>query len=120
LNYSEMVTRFPDPFHIGTHASLAIALVSDGICSVHAVLGLATRWSALIISANVFVAWATVVHFQFFGRGVTPRRVHFPLYRQLPGRNWTLQLGLSDKYPLEKEAAYGFTSCAQCEVAGAA
>jgi putative oxidoreductase len=72
LNYSEMVTRFPDPFHIGAHASLAIALVSDGICSVLVVLGLATRWSALIISANVFVAWATVVHFQFFGRGVTP------------------------------------------------
>jgi putative oxidoreductase len=68
LGYSEMVASFPDPLHIGTHASLAISLLSDGICSILVVLGLATRWSALIIFVNVFAAWATVVHFQFFGR----------------------------------------------------
>jgi putative oxidoreductase len=70
--YSAMVTHFPDPFHIGAHASLAIALVSDGICSVLVIFGLVTRWSALFISANIFVAWATVVHCQFFGKGVSP------------------------------------------------
>jgi putative oxidoreductase len=77
LNYSEMVTRFPDPLHIGAQASLITALVLDGNCSVLVVIGLATRWSALIILANVLVAWATVVHFQFFGRGATPGELIF-------------------------------------------
>jgi putative oxidoreductase len=71
LGYSVMVASFPDPLHIGAHASLLISLVSDGICSILVILGLATRWSALIIFVNVFVAWATVVHFQFFGRAAT-------------------------------------------------
>src|ERR1700722_17216971 len=70
--YSAMVARFPDPLHIGTHASLAIALISDGIFSFLVIFGLATRWSALFIFINVLVAWATVVHFQFFGKGVSP------------------------------------------------
>jgi putative oxidoreductase len=77
LGYSEMVARFPDPLHIGAQTSLVIALVSDGICSVLVILGLATRWSAFIIFANVFVAWATVVHFQFFGRGATSGELMF-------------------------------------------
>jgi putative oxidoreductase len=71
FGYSEMVISFPDPLHIGAHASLVISLVSDGICSILIILGLATRWSALIIFVNIFVAWATVVHFQFFGRAAT-------------------------------------------------
>jgi putative oxidoreductase len=71
LGYSEMVTSFPDPLHIGAHASLAISLLSDGICSILVILGLATRWSSLLIFVNIFVAWATVVHFQFFGHAAT-------------------------------------------------
>lgn len=72
-----MVTSFPDPLHIGAHTSLVIALVSDGICSILVVLGLATRWSALFIFVNVLVAWATVVHFQFFGRGAAAGELIF-------------------------------------------
>jgi putative oxidoreductase len=77
LDYSEMATSFPDPLQIGAHASLAISLVSDGICSILVILGLATRWSSLIIFVNVFAAWATVVHFQFFGRGGTAGELIF-------------------------------------------
>jgi putative oxidoreductase len=77
LGYSQMVASFPDPLHIGTHASLAISLLSDGICSILVILGLATRWSALLIFVNVFAAWATVVHFQFFGRAATAGELVF-------------------------------------------
>jgi len=69
---SEMITHFPDPLHIGTYASFAVSTLSDGICSILVIFGFAARWSALMIFANIFVAWATVVHFQFFAHGVSP------------------------------------------------
>src|SRR6516164_6997369 len=55
--YSTMVQHFPDPVHIGAHASLAFALLSDGICSVLVILGLATRPAAAIILINVATAF---------------------------------------------------------------
>jgi putative oxidoreductase len=69
---SEMIKHFPDPLHIGTYASFAVSTFSDGICSILVIFGFAARWSALTIFANIFVAWATVVRFQFFADGVSP------------------------------------------------
>jgi putative oxidoreductase len=68
----EMITHFPDPLHVGTYASFAVSTLSDGICSILVIFGFATRLSALTIFANIFVAWATVVHFQFLAHGVSP------------------------------------------------
>lgn len=67
LGFSQMAAHFPDPLHIGAIPSLLFATLSDGICSLLLVLGLATRWSALIIFANIFVAWSLVHHFAFAG-----------------------------------------------------
>ncbi len=64
--YSQMVTHFPDPIGIGPHASLAFALLSDGICSLLVILGLGTRWAALVITVNVAVAFTFVHHMAFF------------------------------------------------------
>jgi putative oxidoreductase len=64
--YSQMVTHFPDPIGIGPHAGLAFALLSDGICSVLVILGLGTRWAALVVTINVSVAFALVHHMAFF------------------------------------------------------
>jgi putative oxidoreductase len=64
--YSQMVTHFPDPIGIGPHAGLAFALLSDGICSVLVILGLGTRWAALVITINVTVAFTLVHHMAFF------------------------------------------------------
>jgi len=64
--YSTMVQHFPDPIHIGAHASLAFALLSDGICSVLVVLGFATRPAAAIILINVLTAFFFVHHGAFF------------------------------------------------------
>ncbi len=69
FTFSAMAAHFPDPLHIGAVPSLLFALVSDSICSVLLIAGLATRWAALISLINLCVAWAFVHHFQFFGRG---------------------------------------------------
>ncbi len=59
--FSQMAQHFPNPLHIGAPASLAFALVSDALCSLLLVIGLATRWAALIIAINTGVAF-TLVH----------------------------------------------------------
>jgi len=64
--YSTMVQHFPDPIHIGAHAGLAFALLSDGICSVLVILGLAARPAAAIILVNLLTAFFLVHHAAFF------------------------------------------------------
>jgi putative oxidoreductase len=64
--YSTMVQHFPNPVHIGAHASLAFALLSDGICSLLVVLGLATRPAAAIILINLLTAFFFVHRAAFF------------------------------------------------------
>jgi len=68
MTFAMMATHFPDPIHIGAMPSLVFVLVSDAICSVLVMLGLATRWAALIVVINVGVAWSLVHHFIFFAR----------------------------------------------------
>ena len=55
--YSAIVQHFPDPIHIGAHASLAYALLTDGICSVLVILGIATRRAAVLILINLLTAF---------------------------------------------------------------
>lgn len=66
--YSSMVQHFPDPIHIGAHASLAFALLSDGICSVLVVLGLGTRAAALTNIINLLTVFFLVHHAAFFSK----------------------------------------------------
>lgn len=67
--YSTMVQHFPDPIHIGPHATLAYALLSDGICSVLVVVGLGTRPAAFVILVNLLAAFFLVHHAAFFSSG---------------------------------------------------
>lgn len=67
FTFSAMAAHFPDPLHIGTVPSLVAAMISDSICTVLMIFGLATRWAAAIAFVNIFVAWAFVHHFLFFG-----------------------------------------------------
>jgi putative oxidoreductase len=66
--FAMMAAHFPDPIHIGAVPSLVFALISDAICSVLVMLGLATRWAALIVVINIGVAWSLFHHFIFFER----------------------------------------------------
>lgn len=67
--YSTMVQHFPNPLHIGAHATLAFALLSDGICSVLVVVGLFTRAAAAIVLINLLAAFLLVHHAAFFTDG---------------------------------------------------
>jgi len=69
VSFSTMAHHFPNPLHIGAVPSLIFATLSDSICSVLLVAGLATRFAALICLINISTAWALVHHFEFFGRG---------------------------------------------------
>lgn len=74
-HFSLMAAHFPDPIHIGPRPSLALALLSDGICSVLVILGIGTRWAALIIAINLSVAISLVHKFALSG----PRSGELPL-----------------------------------------
>jgi putative oxidoreductase len=63
--YSTMVQHFPDPIHIGPHAGLAYALLSDGICSLLVIVGLGTRPAAFVILVNLLTAFFLVHHAAF-------------------------------------------------------
>jgi putative oxidoreductase len=67
--YSRMVQHFPDPIHVGAHAGLAFALLSDGICSVLVTIGLATRPASAIILFNLVVAFFFVHRAAYFTDG---------------------------------------------------
>ena len=69
--WADAISRFPDPLHLGSQVSFIVATCSDAFFSILVVAGLGTRWAALLIFGNIFVAWALVVHFQFFAHGVS-------------------------------------------------
>ncbi len=74
---ADAISQFPDPLHLGSHFSFIVATSSDSFCSILVVAGLVARWAALLIFSNIFVAWALVVHFQFFAHGVSPGEAMF-------------------------------------------
>ena len=53
--FSNMQTHFPDPLHIGATPGLMFALITDGICSLLIIFGIATRLAALLIVINLTV-----------------------------------------------------------------
>ncbi|HEY7302494.1 MAG TPA: DoxX family protein [Bryobacteraceae bacterium] len=67
--FSRMASHFPDPIHIGPVPSLALALLSDGICSILIFFGFAARWAALVVAVNTGVAFTLVHHYRFHGPG---------------------------------------------------
>jgi putative oxidoreductase len=71
LGPANAISQFPDPLHLGTHISFIVATCSDGFLSILVVAGLCTRGAALLIFGNIFVAWALVIHFQFFAHDVS-------------------------------------------------
>ncbi|HTW59174.1 MAG TPA: DoxX family protein [Terriglobales bacterium] len=67
-HWAQFMAHFPDPIGLGPHPSFLIAFFSDFVCGILLTIGLATRWAALYCLGNIFVAWAFVHHFAFFGR----------------------------------------------------
>ncbi len=55
--FSNMQTHFPDPLHIGVTPGLIFALITDGICSLLIIFGIATRLAALLVVINLTVVF---------------------------------------------------------------
>jgi putative oxidoreductase len=58
--FSEMSGSFPDPLHIGHTPSLVLAVFAECFASLLLVLGLATRFGALVLAINMTVAFFMV------------------------------------------------------------
>lgn len=56
-HFSDYAAAFPDPFGIGHTASLALSVFAEFFCSLLLVLGLITRWGALVLIINMAVAF---------------------------------------------------------------
>jgi putative oxidoreductase len=55
--WSELSHRFADPFGIGSAASLALSMFAEVVCSSMLVLGLFTRFAALVCIINMTTAF---------------------------------------------------------------
>lgn len=97
FRFSHMAQHFPDPLHIGVLPSLIFATLSDGICTLLLMLGLATRWAALIIFINIGVALVFVHHFQVFG----PQGDHGEMMILYLGAAFTLFFTGPGKYSID-------------------
>ncbi len=69
FGFSAMNAHFPGSNIHGISLLLLLSTLSDGICSLLMLVGLATRWAALVAVINIFGAWSVIHHFAFFGRG---------------------------------------------------
>ena len=68
-HWAYFMAHFPNLFHLGAPICFLIAFFSDFVCSLLLVVGWGTRWAAAYCFCNIFVAWAFVHHFAFFGHG---------------------------------------------------
>jgi putative oxidoreductase len=67
VHFSQMSAHFPDPLHIGSTPTLLFAILSDVISALLVVLGLGTRWAALIIAINTGAAFSLAHKFALGG-----------------------------------------------------
>ncbi|MBV9611801.1 MAG: DoxX family protein [Acidobacteriaceae bacterium] len=68
-HYSQMSTHMPDPLHVGTQLSLILTLISEVLCALLVVIGLATRLAALYIVIELAIAFTLVHHMKLSGPG---------------------------------------------------
>ena len=60
-HFSQMQAQFMNPLHIGVLPSLFFTVLAETLFALLLVIGLATRWAALVIAFEMVVAF-TLVH----------------------------------------------------------
>jgi putative oxidoreductase len=65
--YGVMSQKFADPFGIGAPASLALSIFAEAVCSSLIVLGLFTRFAAVVCIINMTTALVIVHHMALTG-----------------------------------------------------
>lgn len=68
-HFSQMSRHMPDPLHIGSEATLILALLAEVVCALLVVIGLATRLAALYIAIELGIAFMLVHHLKLSGPG---------------------------------------------------
>ncbi len=63
LNFSQRMHSFGDPYHIGSPASLALAVFAEVICSVLLIVGYFSRFSTI----PLIITMATVIFLVHWG-----------------------------------------------------
>ncbi len=58
--FSQKSQGFPDPFGIGSPASLGLATFAEFFCALLLIAGLVTRFAALVVTVNMAVAFILV------------------------------------------------------------
>lgn len=56
FSFGQLALVFPDPLHIGSTASLALACFAEVLCAAFVMLGLATRLAVIPLIINMSVA----------------------------------------------------------------
>ncbi len=62
IHHAQWSTKLPDPLGVGSHVNLVLIILSEVVCSAFVVLGVATRFVALIIVIEMAVAFFCVHH----------------------------------------------------------
>jgi putative oxidoreductase len=65
FHYSDMLTKFPDPIHVGPTVGLTFAMIADFVCTLLIIIGLGTRLAALFMTINLLVIFAFMHQFSF-------------------------------------------------------
>lgn len=69
MSFAANSAKFPDPFHIGGPASMALTIFAEFFCAVFIIMGLLTRLSAVPLIIAMAVALFFAHHGQVFGDG---------------------------------------------------
>jgi putative oxidoreductase len=60
IHHAQWSSRLPDPLNVGSHVNLVLILLAEVVCSAFVVLGVATRFVALVIVIEMAVAFCCV------------------------------------------------------------
>jgi putative oxidoreductase len=68
-HFSNLASRFSDPFHIGSTTSLALVIFAEFFCAAFVILGLFTRLACIPLVIAMSVALFSAHKGDFFGKG---------------------------------------------------
>ena len=69
IGFTGMSSRFADPFHLGSTASLSLAIFAEFFCAVFLILGLFTRFACIPLIITMCVALFNAHNGEIFGDG---------------------------------------------------
>jgi putative oxidoreductase len=69
MHFAQKAQKFPDPFNIGSTASLSMVVFAEFFCAAFVILGLFTRLACIPLAIAMSVALFSAHNGNFFGKG---------------------------------------------------